>query len=365
MNGLTRKPAFNPAGMPLVSNIREFIQSMSIPNQPFQFCVIGCGAHSSLVHGPSLALCAKEIAGLQLSAACDLNPIAAANFAEKFGFAQSYSDVDKMLEEVRPDAVLVVLPHHLTAKICRPLLVRGIPLLMEKPPAQTAAELDRLIAAQEEGGANVQVGFNRRYTKLLQETRALLQNELPSPGILRIDYEMVRSNRRDSNFSITAIHAIDAIRFLVDSPFAKASFDYHELPKEGDGVANITMNATCESGARIGLSIQPMAGVLHERAAIHGTGRSLVIDLPMWGTQPLGRLRYWKNAKLVQDLRESNDPSVPVPLHIRSGFLDEYRAFFQNLKEGSPTTPSLQDCRQQVVLMEAIENRIPSVNFTD
>lgn len=312
-----------------------------------------------------MAQCVKEFPGLQLSATCDINSDAAKGFADKYGFRQAFSEVDEMLDAVRPDAALVVLPHHLTAKICSPLLASGIPLLMEKPPALTASELDTLITAQEQGGASVQVGFNRRYTKLLQTARKLLHDDFPNSEILRIDYEMVRSNRRDSNFSITAIHAIDAIRFLADSPFRSASFDFHELPNEGTGVANITMNAICESGTRIGLSIQPMAGVLHERAAIHGTGRSLVIDLPMWGTQPLGRLRYWKNAKQVQDIREADDSTTQVPLHIRSGFLEEYRAFFRSLIQAQPTTPNLKECRQQVILMEAIENRIHSVNFAE
>jgi hypothetical protein len=52
-----------------------------------------------------------------------------------------------------------------------------------------------------------------------------------------------------------------------------------------------------------------------------------------------------------------------VPLHIRGGFLGENRLFISGLASGAAISPGLDECRQQVALMHAIETRTPRLVF--
>ena len=63
--------------------------------------------------------------------------------AQRFGFARAYTDVAAMLDAERPDAAVLAVPVHLTAAVGAPLLERGLPLLLEKPPGRTVPEVDR------------------------------------------------------------------------------------------------------------------------------------------------------------------------------------------------------------------------------
>ena len=50
------------------------------------------------------------------------------------------------------------------------------------------------------------------------------------PPIQHLHYEMTRVDRRDPDFSVTAIHGIDAVRYLRASDYAQVRFRYQERP---------------------------------------------------------------------------------------------------------------------------------------
>ncbi len=118
-----------------------------------RLCQVGCGEHARVAHGPSQARCARERADLVLAGCCDLDAARAEAFRRDFGYGQAFTDPRAMLEAERPDAVVVVVPVERTVAVGSMVLERGLPLLLEKPPGETVAEVDRLIAAAERGGA--------------------------------------------------------------------------------------------------------------------------------------------------------------------------------------------------------------------
>ncbi len=121
---------------------------------------IGCGEHARVAHGPSQRRCAAERPELVLAACCDVDAERAEAFRRDFGYDRAYADPAAMLEAERPDAVVLVVPVEKTVALGSLVLERGIPLLLEKPPGRTAAEVDRLsAAAQAGGGVPHQVAF--------------------------------------------------------------------------------------------------------------------------------------------------------------------------------------------------------------
>jgi predicted dehydrogenase len=321
-----------------------------------KLCQVGCGEHARVAHGPSQARVARERASLVLAGCCDLDAARAESFQRDFGYARAYTDPAAMLDGERPDAVVVVVPVERTVGVGSMVLERGIPLLLEKPPGETTADTDCLIAAAERGGRVVphQVAFNRRFAPLIQE----LRRRIAEAGRLQhVHYEMTRVERRDPDFSTTAIHGLDAVRYVTKADYAQARFRYREMPELGRGVANILVDAVMTSGATAHLAFCPVAGVLVERATAHANGHTLFLHVPMWnGVDSPGRLWHFAGGTLVEDLsgERTGDGTALFEL---GGFYRETATFLDDIEAGRPPSPSLRESRQSVAIAEHIRAR--------
>jgi predicted dehydrogenase len=317
---------------------------------------IGCGDHARVAHGPSQARCARERAGLALAGCCDLDRERAESFRRDFGYARAFTDPGVMLDAERPDAAVVVVPVERTVAAASLVLERGIPLLLEKPPGETVGEVDRLIAAAEKGGRVVphQVAFNRRFAPLLRELRRRIEEAGP---LQHVHYEMTRVERRDPDFSTTAIHGLDAVRYLAGSDYAEARFRCRELPELGKGVANILVDAVMASGATAHLAFCPVAGIVVERAVAHAHGHSLFLQVPMWsGVDSPGRLWHYEGGRLAAELG-GDQVGDGTALFELGGFYRETVAFLDALAGGRTPSPSLRESRQSVAIAECIRHR--------
>jgi predicted dehydrogenase len=317
---------------------------------------IGCGEHARVAHGPSQARCARERSDLVLAACCDVDPARAESFRRDFGYARAFTDAPAMLEAERPDAVVVVVPIERTEAVGSLVLERRIPLLLEKPPGATAAEVDRLIAASERSGRVVphQVAFNRRSAPLVRELRRRVGEAGP---LQHLHYEMTRVERRDPDFSTTAIHGLDAVRYLAGADYAEARFRYRDLPELGPGVADILVDAVMTSGATAHLAFCPMAGVLVERATAHAHGHTLFLHVPMWsGVDSPGRLWHFEGGKLRADLA-GDRVGDGTALFELGGFYRETAAFLDAVAEGREPSPTLRESRQSVEIAEHVRER--------
>jgi myo-inositol 2-dehydrogenase / D-chiro-inositol 1-dehydrogenase len=330
-----------------------------------KLCVIGCGEHAASSHGPAQARYAAAHPDLDLAACCDLDPERAVQHRERFGFSRSYTDPLVMLDEEKPDAAVLVVPESMTSVLGCAVLERGVPVLIEKPPGRTLTELDRLIAAAETRTGRTkpvphQVAFNRRFVPLVQETRRRLAALGPPSAIHHVHYEMTRVDRRDRDFSTTAIHGIDAVRFLAGADYARATFRYQELPRHGPGVCNIQMDAVMESGATAHLAFHPVAGVVVERATIHLGHHTFFLQVPMWGAfDSPGRLQHLERGRRQADLTGDADANGGAAFAL-GGFYAEYEAFLGDLREGRTPSPSLRESRQSVEVAACLRERRPA-----
>ena len=320
-----------------------------------KLCQIGCGEHARVAHGPAQARSAAERKDLVLAACCDLDPQRAESFRGGFGFARAFTDAAAMLDAERPDAVVVVVPVERAAAVACLVLERGIPLLLEKPPGASVAEVDRLSAAAEKGGrVPHQVAFNRRFAPLMRELRRRIEGAGP---LQHLHYEMTRVERRDPDFSATAIHGLDAVRYLAGCDYAEARFRYRELPELGAGVADILVDAVMASGATAHLAFCPVAGVLVERATAHAHGHSLFLQVPMWsGIDSPGRLWHFTGGALAAEL-SGDRVGDGTALFELGGFYRETAAFLDDIVAGREPSPGLRESRQSVEIAEHVRER--------
>ncbi len=163
--------------------------------------------------------------------------------AGKFG-VPFYTDLDRMLDETKPDGVIDATPTPEHLRIGLACARRGISLLVEKPIALTIGEGKALIEAAKQAGIKLLVGHHRRHNALFQEARALVKGG--ALGELRMVVSHFTALKPDAYYQEkwraqagqgplpnNLIHELDALRFVcgeIESLHAFTSSTARGLP---------------------------------------------------------------------------------------------------------------------------------------
>ena len=92
--------------------------------------------------------------------------------------AAAYDDIERMLDEQRPEVVYVAVPPSVAVAACDAVVARGIPFLAEKPlAAADASGPARIAAAVEARGLVAAVGYHLRSLETLPEVQARLADD--------------------------------------------------------------------------------------------------------------------------------------------------------------------------------------------
>lgn len=171
----------------------------------------------------------RELPGAEMVGLADPNVAAARPLAERYGLTL-YSSVEALIEESKPEAVVVATPtvHH--CAVSSQLMERGIHVLVEKPIASTRAEGVSMIETAARNNVVLSVGHIERFNPAVVAVRQHL-NEGRLGRLIQID-----SRRQgpyperigDVGVGIDlAVHELDIIRNLsgseVVSVFAEAA----------------------------------------------------------------------------------------------------------------------------------------------
>ena len=306
--------------------------------------IIGTGDHSRIHHG---APCARLGDRIDRAAVCSLDAAAAAAYAREFGFRQSFSDIDRMIETVKPDVLMAVTPVAVNFPIAKKLIPYRLPLLLEKPPGETAAQAAELLALAESCGTPVMVSFNRRFSPPLQQLRDWLtaRPELPPPMFLRA--AMFRVARREPEFIMaTAIHSLDAIIALMGEP-------EHVDVRPQPGARNaLTATMAFTGGATGVFTLHPDTGAVREEYELSGTGYQLNADF-IGGT-----FSAWHDGRMVNGFKL--DPAATETE--KSGAAAENEYFITQVESGLALEPGL---RHGIAVMRLAETLQQAVNAAE
>ena len=160
----------------------------------------------------------RSMPGAVLAGVADIDPRAASAAAADFGPAPASNDPVRLLDEVRPDGLIVATPaaHHVP--LAREALERGIPVLVEKPVALTKAEAAELELAENSSSAFVLPGHILRHS----EPHRLLAGIVHSGSLGRLISITSRRHRdaghaerySESPVLMTMVHDIDLAIWL-------------------------------------------------------------------------------------------------------------------------------------------------------
>jgi len=113
--------------------------------------------------------------GGQLVACADLNVTRAESLARTSG-AKVFRDWRELVWSPLVDVVIVATLHDSLAEITRTAAEAGKHVLVEKPAARNAAELQPVMEAVAKHGVKVHVGFNHRYHRSLRKAKELVDS---------------------------------------------------------------------------------------------------------------------------------------------------------------------------------------------
>ena len=85
-----------------------------------------------------------------------------------------WRDLDTALDALKPDGVILATPNTLHVQGALACLSRGIPVLIEKPVADTLDQAWRLVDAVERTGVPVLVGHHRRHSAVMAAARDVI-----------------------------------------------------------------------------------------------------------------------------------------------------------------------------------------------
>jgi predicted dehydrogenase len=203
-----------------LDRIRGLDLSWSVPPEvgELRVAMLGAGKMARL-HLEAL----EGMAGVRLEAICSRSGTSGERLAAEFRIPRAYRDVDRLLEETRPDAAFVAVSHAVTVDVASRVLHAGVPCLLEKPAGYTSEQTQDLAELAEAHRCPNLVGLNRRYYSTVQQALLAVLQQGPVRGVLVEAHEPILDYRSRREFDgwlydrwmvANTIHAIDLLRLI-------------------------------------------------------------------------------------------------------------------------------------------------------
>jgi predicted dehydrogenase len=294
----------------------------------------------------------RSLDDCEVVGAADPAPAAAAHLQAQG--VRAFADVDRMLDETRPQGVVVATPNALHERVAVACLERGIPVLIEKPIAHDLDAARRIAAAAQRTGVAAAVGHHRRHNPLLRAAKAFVESGALGRlvAVSAVDFRRkpdayyAQAWRREPGggpLLINGIHDLDCLRWLcgeIETVAAITARQARGFPVEDTAAATLRFANGAIGTLAISDAVQaPWAWEIvsgeepdypHEREDCYlvcGTEGALAIPT----------LAFWRNERGGG----RGDPFVRTELHFvpADPWREELRHFAQVVRgEASPVT---------------------------
>ena len=135
-----------------------------------RFALIGVGSNVYGMHKY-----AHDLEPVEIAAVCDIREEPAQEIAAVYD-CPYYLDYRKMIDETKPDVVVVMAPHSLHKEMTVYGLQAGAHVLCEKPMALDVQDADAMITAARETGKLLAINFQHRLRGDIIAAREIIQN---------------------------------------------------------------------------------------------------------------------------------------------------------------------------------------------
>jgi myo-inositol 2-dehydrogenase / D-chiro-inositol 1-dehydrogenase len=203
---------------------------MSGPARPPRIGWIGCGTHAGEMLLPQLVRL-----DVRLAALADVDPGRLDRIAERYGVTRRYTDGAALIASGGLDAIGMAVGPKQHAELAALALKAGLPVFIEKPPASTSAEAQKLADLAASVGKPCIVGFMKRYSTANRIAGNITRSEGFGVRASLLGEYMTAPTYFVGNPDYTGfllhhcVHAMDLVPWLMNEPVAAVTARRHEL----------------------------------------------------------------------------------------------------------------------------------------
>ena len=278
--------------------------------------VIGAGNFAKSVLLPRLA----KLGGVSLVGLATATGRTAKAVGEQIGFEFCSTDYRELLQREDINTILIATRHDTHAAMAAEAIRAGKTVFVEKPLAIDEAQLNEVVAAVEQSGGRILVGFNRRFSSLSAEMKQFFDGA----GALAITYRVnageipkeswIQQDEGGGRVIGEVCHFIDLLQFLTSAEPTEV-FAYRSAA--GADTLSIVIKFSDGSIGNINYFANGDRALPKERVEVFGGGRSAVLD-------DFRQLEMWRDGKRKTSKRMSQD----------KGFDQELAAFVAAVRSG-------------------------------
>jgi scyllo-inositol 2-dehydrogenase (NADP+) len=326
-----------------------------------RLAVIGYGLAGEVFHAPYI----DSVEGLEVGVIVTSNAERAGRARERYPGAKVVGSVDEAWDV---DCVVVATPNRFHAPLALDAIARGVPVVVDKPFAVTAADAARVVAAAEDAGVPLTVFQNRRWDGDFVTLRRLLADGVLG-DVLRFEsrFERFGPVSRESwrehgaeeegggQLLDLGTHLVDQARVLFGHPVRV----YAEIERRREGAAvedDCFVALEHPGGERSHLWMSATTAAPGHRFAVSGSRAGLVVDGldpqedQLLGGMGIGATGFGERppARLVApfEARERDQPLEP----------GDYRGFYRGVRDWlRGDAPAPVDPRDGVAGLEILE----------
>ncbi len=305
-------------------------QTQSVPVGKVCVSCIGAGNYATSVLIPAF-----KKAGARLRSVASVTGVSAVHAARKFGFEEATTDVEHLFSDPETNAIVITTRHDSHGRLVLQALRAGKHVFVEKPLCLTLEELEQIdkeySAMSEQGKAlpTVMVGFNRRFSPLIQKVKSLLSTVRgPKALVMTINAGAIPKEHWTQDPQIgggriigEACHFVDLLRYLVDAPIVTWNDVAMEAPTSD--TRSISLTFSDGSIGTIHYLANGSRAFPKERLEVFASGRVLQLDnfrrLRGFDWPGFSKTRLWRQDKgqvhcvrtFVEAVERGGPPPIP------------------------------------------------------
>lgn len=217
--------------------------------------IIGCGDVTERKSGPAF----NKVPGSSLVAVMRRDAAKAADYAQRHGVPNWFSDADELIHDNSVNAVYVATPPGMHEPYALAAMEAGKPVYIEKPMSVSVASCERMLAAAAKNGTKMCIAHYRRALPMFRHIRKLIEDKVIGDiRTVRISllqsHKMQKAETAMENWRVNpaiagaglfydlAPHQLDLVQFFFGQPLAAAGFSANQAGLyEAEDVVSGTM----------------------------------------------------------------------------------------------------------------------------
>jgi predicted dehydrogenase len=322
--------------------------------------------------------------GCEVVAVCQRNQETARSVAARYNVPGVFERWEQMLEETRPDIVVIASPPNLHREIALRAFEQGAHVLCEKPLAMTAAEGRDMVEAARRAQRVAMTSFNWRFIPAMQRFHSLVEEGAVgrlfhaagrwlgarwADESAPVTWRMDRSQAGHGAMGDMGVHVIDLIRWHFGE-FARvtAQAGVAYPTRSGFGGKSIDAEDFCSvmgelaSGGQVTFSVSRAArGANESFLEAYGSQGSLVYRLdrekPKWYVGELraaGASGTLQPVPVTAGLPRSAGEGDQMEVTGKATIAPLVKRFLDGIKKGESPSPSLEDGVSAQLVLDAV-----------